>query len=675
MITYQSPVRLLLILFFCVFITEAFIMLLLSVLPPLSSWKWAMLDAALLIILLSPVLYFFVLRPLMQHVSKRKQAEEETKLAYSELNQIFNTAADGMRLIDKDFNVLRINETFSKLSGVSSDEATGKKCHEVFRGPMCFTPDCPLTRILGGEERVEYEVEKERTDGTKIPCIVTGTPFRRTGGEIAGIVEDFKDITKHKQAEKKVQSLKQQMEFILGVTKTGLDIIDSDFNMRYIDPDWGKVYGDPTGRKCYEYFMGRSEMCPGCGIPKAIRTKTINVTEEVLVKEGNRHIQVTTIPFQNEYGEWLVAEVNADITERKRAEETLKESEWKLNAMLYSIGDHMSMMDRDLNILWANDVARRMFGDDIIGKKCYEVFHRRKEPCEPYPCLTLRAFQDGKIHRHDTSVIDKTGNVVYFHCTANVALRDKQGNPAAVIEISRDITEQKRSEEKLQSYQEQLRSLISQLSLAEEKERRRIATELHDHIGQTLAYCKIKIGEILNAAPSVDMKVPLNEIRNMIDKTIQYSRSLTFDLSNPMLYEVGFEAAVEWLGEKFQKDHGLMVHFRNDRQQKPLDDKTRVILLQAVRELMANVVKHARALNVTVSVIRNNDNIQIDVEDDGKGFDISKNDAHLNKTYSFGFFSIRERLQSIKGNLAVESEPGCGTHVTLTAPLHMERKT
>ncbi|MEW6066954.1 MAG: PAS domain S-box protein [Nitrospirota bacterium] len=452
----QSPVRLFIIVIFSVFVTEAFIMFILSFLPPLSTWMWAMLDATLLIILLSPAIYFFVFQPLILHITQRKQAEEETKIAYSELNQIFSTAADGMRLIDKDFNILRVNDTFSSLSGISSDEAIGKKCYEVFHGPMCFTPDCPLTRILGGEKRVEYEVEKERKDGTKIPCIVTGTPFQGPDGNLIGIVEDFKDITIHKQAEqaireseerfrsistsaqdgilmidnegnisywneaaerifgytkeeaigkeahillgperyleayrkgfskfketgqgpvigktleltairkggiefpielsvsgvkvqgkwhsigilrditerkqaeREVQSLKQQMEFILGTTKTGLDIIDSEFNIRYIDPEWKKVYGDPTGKKCYEYFMGRSEMCLGCGIPKAIETKTITVREEVLVKEGNRPIQVTTIPFQNEKGEWLVAEVNVDITDRKKLEEQLLQAQ------------------------------------------------------------------------------------------------------------------------------------------------------------------------------------------------------------------------------------------------------------------------------------------------------------------------------------------------------------
>ena len=133
--------------------------------------------------------------------------------------------------------------------------------------------------------------------------------------------------------------------------------------------------------------------------------------------------------------------VGRDITNRKQNEKKLRESESKLSAMLASVGDHMSMMDKDLNILWANEIAEKIFGNDIIGKKCYEVYHKRTEPCEPYPCITLKAFQNGTIYKHDTQIIDKNGKTIFFNCTANVALRDKEGKPTAVLEISKDITE------------------------------------------------------------------------------------------------------------------------------------------------------------------------------------------------------------------------------------------
>lgn len=116
-----------------------------------------------------------------------------------------------------------------------------------------------------------------------------------------------------------------------------------------------------------------------------------------------------------------------------------------LSAMLQSIGDHISIMDANLNIVWANDVAKKRFGDDIIGKKCHEAYHGSLTPCDPSPCITKRAFEDGRIHEHDTEVTDKDGNTICFHCTINVVLGDANGNPTRIIEISRDITEFKKA--------------------------------------------------------------------------------------------------------------------------------------------------------------------------------------------------------------------------------------
>ena len=106
-------------------------------------------------------------------VNSRRQAEEAAKLANTELSQIFDTAADAMRVVDKKFNVLRVNETFSTLSGMPREEIIGKKCFEVLHGPLCETPSCPLVRILDNENRVEVDSEKVRRDGTKVPCIIT----------------------------------------------------------------------------------------------------------------------------------------------------------------------------------------------------------------------------------------------------------------------------------------------------------------------------------------------------------------------------------------------------------------------------------------------------------------------------------------------------------------------
>ncbi|MDQ7788157.1 MAG: PAS domain-containing protein [Thermodesulfovibrionales bacterium] len=317
-----SPLGLLIITTIALFVSEAVIMLFLGLLLPLLPlWLEVVLDAFVLISLGFLVLYFSLFRPMNLHILERERSEEKAKHAFNELNQIFQSAADGMLVIDKDFTVMRVNKTFEKLTGIRGEEAVGKKCHEVFPGLQCHTLLCPATKITHGEERVECETVKKNRDGSDIHCILTATPFCDPTGKLIGIVEDFKDITERKHAENEIRSLKQQIEFILGATKTGLDIIDEDFNIRYIDPEWQGVYGDPTGKKCYEYFTGRDKVCPSCGVLRACETKTMTSTEGILPKEGNRPVQINTIPFQNAEGEWLFAEICVDITERKKIEE------------------------------------------------------------------------------------------------------------------------------------------------------------------------------------------------------------------------------------------------------------------------------------------------------------------------------------------------------------------
>jgi len=127
------------------------------------------------------------------------------RFAYLELDQIFNTAADGMRVVDRRFNVRRINDTLLAMSGLSREEAAGRKCYETFSGPYCHTSQCPLTAIIHGADRVEMEVEKTRADGTTAACLLTATAYRSASGRVLGIIEDFKDISVRKKNEELLQ--------------------------------------------------------------------------------------------------------------------------------------------------------------------------------------------------------------------------------------------------------------------------------------------------------------------------------------------------------------------------------------------------------------------------------------------------------------------------------------
>lgn len=230
------------------------------------------------------------------------------------------------------------------------------------------------------------------------------------------------------------------------------------------------------------------------------------------------------------------------------------------------------------------------------------------------------------------------------------------------------------SEQQLLDDQGQLKQLASQLTLVEENERHRIATELHATIGQSLAISKLQLDALRASAPSADIARTVGEVCNLLDETIQGTKSLTFDLSSPILYELGFETAVaEWLTERIEERHRIATEFEDDGQPKPLDDDVRVFLFRDVRELLMNVVKHAQANKVKVSVRRVSKQIQVSVEDDGWGFDPEKVAATAVRKGGFGLFSIRERLEQLGGQLEIESAPGQGTKVTVMAPLKEEK--
>jgi PAS domain S-box-containing protein len=226
-------------------------------------------------------------------------------------------------------------------------------------------------------------------------------------------------------------------------------------------------------------------------------------------------------------------------------------------------------------------------------------------------------------------------------------------------------------EEKVRIYQDQLRSMASQITLAEERERHRIAVDLHDSIGQNLAIAKIKLNTLEESHDYNEAVCLIKEIRDLIDQTICSTRSLTFELSPPILYEFGLESALEWLSENISSRHGIAIKHVNDGKPKPVTEQIGVLIFQMVRELLLNVVKHAKANLVNLYVMKKKKNLQILVEDNGKGFNYSRSKVDFSRnTMGFGLFSIRERLDCIGGELEVKTKPGHGTKAIIKVPLN-----
>jgi signal transduction histidine kinase len=232
-----------------------------------------------------------------------------------------------------------------------------------------------------------------------------------------------------------------------------------------------------------------------------------------------------------------------------------------------------------------------------------------------------------------------------------------------------DATARKQAEGEVTRYQERLRTLMADLLLAEEHERRQLATDLHDGLSQTIALTRIKLSA-LRLSMKGKLAKPLDEIEGLVDQTNRAARAISFELSPPILHDLGFQPAVQWLVENIQSRYGIEIVLKDDGLPKPADEKTRVILFRSIRELLINAAKHAGARRVQVCLEREEDHLKAAIEDDGIGME-----SEVVAARGSGLFSIRERLNHVGGSMRIESAPGKGTKVLLSAPLTSKRTT
>ena len=386
---------------------------------------------------------------LEQDILKLKRSEERFRI-------IFNNAPQGIALADHSGRFLKVNSAWENMFGYNQEESQQKTIQGI-TSPEDIKISTEKLADLFRRDIGFYRFEKrfKRKDGSIFwgDLSVSLIHDLENGSEIAlGVVVD---INYRKRFEEALRDSEERYKTIFETVPTSIVVIDKEGKIVDINPYHVNHIGKGQTRK--QSYVGKNIITHPSIVQAGLSSTYKRLLEgEVFEKTevyfptltggADGYFNVRGVPFIKDDEIIGAITTHEDITERKRSVEALRESEGKLNAMLQSIGDHISMMDKDLNIVWANETAKSIFGKNVIGKKCYEEYHQRKEPCEPYPCITLKAFQNGEVHKHDTQVIDQDGKKIFFHCTANVALRDKEGKPTAVMEISTDTTEHKQAE-------------------------------------------------------------------------------------------------------------------------------------------------------------------------------------------------------------------------------------
>ena len=276
-------------------------------------------------------------------LSDRKKMEQDLQLAHAELDQIFQTTAVGMRVVDSDFKVIKINKTFEDMTGVKEKDAIGKKCHEVFAGSMCATAECPLKLILAGKKTtVDCYVDKQRIDGTSIPCILTATSFTGADGGIVGIVESFQDITNLKHAQEAIRSERDKLHRILSHLMEGVCIVNTDYTVEYQNAIQKKYLGECEGRTCHKCFRQTDTPCEPCLMRTAIEKGKVQQHE--FQTEDGRYFEQAYTPVTDVDGQEKVVVLLRDVTEKKASMAAIMRAE-----QLAALGEMAAGVAHEIN--------------------------------------------------------------------------------------------------------------------------------------------------------------------------------------------------------------------------------------------------------------------------------------------------------------------------------------
>ncbi len=630
--------------------------------------------------------------------SRRLKAEEHISAQREWQRVTLGSIGDGVIATGIDGRITFMNPVAASLTGWPADEALGKPFAQVFRIVNEQTRqagDDIVSRVLQERRVVAIANATSLTarDGREIPIEDSAAPITDDSGEVTGAVLVFHDVAERRRAQEALRKNEAALRGILDATQESIWVFAADgtvlmansIAMKRIGKTPREIIGAPMNRLVSEELaearMVRLSQVVSSGQPVDFEDKRSGMTFHhsfypVFNDQGRVDSVVSfsrDITGQKQAEEALrqardqlelrvmerTNELRAEIAERKRIELAVQTERKRMYDVMETLPVYVILLSEDYRVPYANRFFRERFGDSG-GKRCYEYLFGRDAPCEN--CHTYKVLETNAPLEWEWTGPDSRNYSIH-----DFPFIDTDGS-RLILEVGIDVTEEKRLRAGLERQTGQLRMLASELTLAEQRERRRLAQVLHDHLQQLLVGAKMRMSIMRRDASGGKGKVA-DEIEQLIGQSIDAARTLTAELSPPILHDGGLGPGLKWLGRWMKEKYNLDVTFAIAEDVPALPEDITAFLFQSVKELLFNTAKHAKILSARVNVAASQDHIRIVVSDDGAGFDQSQLTLHGGQAGGFGLFGISERLGIMGGSMNIETAPGGGTSITLISPL------
>jgi PAS domain S-box-containing protein len=636
-------------------------------------------------------------------IETRLRAEQAMRDYQARFRSMMDNSPAVVFIKDMDGRYLLVNRRCEALLGKTDAELRGKRPDEVL-------PPAMAAEFMANDRAVIDSLQTQTVEET-IPCpggvrrmLSTQFPLLDAEGRPSGIAGISLDITERRQAEHSRDTALAKYRALFEHFPLGITVCDRDGAIveanRASEQMLGVSLAEHTGRAIDgpEWSIERPEGGPlpaseYASVRACKERKLVRDQEMVLVAPmgERRWLNVSAAPLEVEGLGALV--VYEDVSERKRFEARRREE-----AALRESERRFRLMADELPVLiWVNDADNNC---TMVNKTYSEYVGLPESACTGQQWYELVHPQDRE--RYCNAVLDKVRLRQPFHgcCRARRAdgawrwmesfarpLLDSEGRFQGVVGTTLDVTERKAAEDALQEshrtlqqHADQLGRLTAALTLAEQRERERLAKVLHDHLQQLLVGASLGVERLSRqlAAAGADqagqpgrggVDAALASLKDLLRQSIEATRTLVADLGPPILHDVGLGAALEWLARNMADNHGLEVDLVVETQIRPQPPEVRSVLFECVREALFNVVKHAGSGRAEVRVHRDDCGLLcVEITDQGAGFDAARVRAGESDGTGFGILAMRERLRCLGGLCEIDSHPGAGTHVLLRAP-------
>ncbi|WP_406696301.1 PAS domain S-box protein [Singulisphaera sp. Ch08] len=597
----------------------------------------------------------------VQDITERTQTEDALRSSERRFRAVFEGALDGMIVADNDGRFVDANPAACSLYGTPRDQLLGKSNADFAEPGVDFGGAWAEFRRSGSAQGTHRLL---RPDGS-----VRETEYASTADFLPGLhLAVLRDVTERVRAERALRESERRVVAILESISDSFYTLDHQWRFSYINPQAEPILGrsgaELLGRNVWEEF------------PEAVGTAFDHQYHRAVAERVPVHFEIDYPPLGGRFSIHAYPSSDGlsvyftDVTERHRAEEALRQSEQRFRRVLensrdiiyqYNIAtrtcDYASPSVRD--ILGYNFEELDAGGLPLVLTSIHPEDLERLEG-RMSQLMTLRSGAEfDPVIEYRVRV---PGQGWRWMSDSGTVVRDERGHPVAVVGNIRDVTDKRMAAERL-------RDLSRRLIRAQEEERRHIAFELHDEIGQALFAIKLNMRAVLCDPASPAATHRLEECVELVDRTIRQVRDISLDLRPSLLDDLGLVAALRAYVSEFALRSGAETQFVAEDDTGRMDPDVETACYRIAQEALTNVARHAGAGHVRVELVRSGSGLRLVVADDGRGFEVAAATARAVGGSSLGVLGMRERAVLVGGHVEITSAPGRGTEVRLTVPL------